>query len=115
MGVGAEGVRKGAFVRVFDTEFKKALGDAPVVGCVCMDQIAIDLTEISGNGIGCGVELLSRNAASEATLEKIARVAGVVPHAIISRISPKVHRTYIEPSFEVMTPTRACVIDVDVA
>ncbi|MBC8201721.1 MAG: alanine racemase [Planctomycetes bacterium] len=112
MGVGAEGVRKGASVRVFDAEFKRALGDAPIVGCVCMDQIAIDLTEISGNGIGCGVELISTNASSEATLEKIAQVAGVVPHAIISRISPKVHRTYIEPSLEVVTPNQSREIEV---
>jgi alanine racemase len=112
MGVGAEAERKGAFVRVFDAEFKKVLGDAPVVGCVCMDQIAVDLTEISEIGIGCGVELISRNSASEATLEKIAQVAGVVPHAIISRISPKVHRTYIEPTLEVNTSTRACEIGV---
>ena len=112
MGVGAEGDRKGTYVRVFDAECKKALGDAPVVGCVCMDQIAVDLTEIPETGIGSGVELISRNAESRATLEKIAQIAGVVPHAIISRISPTVHRSYIEPALEVSTPTRPCKIDV---
>jgi alanine racemase len=61
-----------------------------------MDQIAVDLTGIAGNEIGCGVELISANSESKATLEKIAYVAGVVPHAIISRISPKVHRTYLD-------------------
>jgi len=97
MGVGKEGEKKGAYVRVFDAKFKTALGDAPVVGSVCMDQIAVDLTDIVGIEIGCGVELISSNRESKATLENIAHVAGVVPHAIISRISPKVHRTYVEP------------------
>ncbi len=97
MGVGTEGEKKGAYVRVFDAQFKTDLGDAPVVGSVCMDQIAVDLTDIVGNEIGCGVELISVNRESKATLEHIAYVADVVPHAIISRISPKVHRTYLEP------------------
>ena len=97
MGVGAEGNKTGAHVRVFDEHFKKPLGDAPVVGSVCMDQIAVDLTDITGNAIGNGIELISANRESKATLEQVAYVARVVPHAIISRISPKVHRTYLEP------------------
>ncbi len=106
MGVGAEGEREGAFVRLFDEHFKTPLGDAPVIGSVCMDQIAIDLTDVAGNDIGCGVELISADKSSNATLEKISRAAGVVPHAIISRISPKVHRSYIEPSVEIVIPVR---------
>ena len=103
IGVGAEGDRDGAFVRVLDEKFTKVLGDAPVVGSVCMDQIAIDLTDIPHHGIGCGVELITTAPESKATLERIADVAGVVPHAIISRISPKVHRAYVEPSLEIVT------------
>jgi len=97
MGVGAEGEKIGAYVRVFDAQFGTSLGDAPVVGSVCMDQIAVDLTDIPASQIGSGVELLSTDMQSEATLQSIAEVAGVVPHAIISRISPKVHRSYLEP------------------
>jgi len=95
IGVGAEGNRRGAFVRVYDEQFTLPIGDAPVIGCVCMDQIAVDLTDFPNLGVGCGIELISADSASQATLEQIAVVAGVVPHAIISRISPKVHRTYI--------------------
>jgi alanine racemase len=106
MSVGANANQVGAYVRIFDDQFRITLGEAPVVGSVCMDQIAVDLTEIDGHQIGSGVELISQNTESKATLNNIAEVAGVVPHAIISRISPKVHRSYIEPSFEIATSTR---------
>ena len=106
MGVGEEGERRGAFVKVCDEQFKISFGDAPVIGCVCMDQIAIDLSDIPDRGVGCGIELISTDNESQATLERIAEVAGVVPHAIISRISPKVHKTYLSPSVDVVTPTQ---------
>lgn len=105
MGVGEEGDCKGAFVKVYDEQFKTSFGDAPVIGCVCMDQIAIDLSDIPDRGVGCGIELISTDTASQATLERIAEVAGVVPHAIISRISPKVHKTYLSPSVDVVAQT----------
>ena len=97
MGVGEEGRRSGAYVKVFDEQFQIPLGDAPVIGSICMDQIAIDLTEIPERGVGYGIELISTDTSSQANLEQIAKVAGVVPHAILSRISPKVHRTYLAP------------------
>jgi alanine racemase len=108
MEVGAEGERKGAYVRVLDEQCNTSLGDAPVIGSVCMDQIAIDLTDIQSSDVGCAVELISKHANSKATLERIAQVAGIVPHAIISRISPKVHRVYLEASHEVVTPELNC-------
>jgi len=98
MGVGEEGDKTGAYVRILDAQFTTPLGDAPVIGSVCMDQIAIDLTEIPELGVGCGVELISACSTSKATLEQVAKVAGVVPHAILSKISPKVHRTYLSPA-----------------
>lgn len=100
IGVGKEGTRPCAYVRVYDEQFKTPLGDAPVVGSVCMDQIAIDVTDIPQMGVGCGIELISIDPTSKASLERIAEVAGVVPHAIMSRISPKVHRTYVSPITE---------------
>jgi alanine racemase len=85
-------------VKVFDEQFQIPLRDAPVIGSVSMDQIVIDLTDIPESGVGCGIELISTDTSSQANLEQIAKVAGVVPHAILSRISPKVHRTYLAPS-----------------
>ena len=96
IGVGASGSTGGAFVKVFEEQFQTSLGDAPVVGSICMDQIAIDLTDIPESEVGCGIELITTDTSSQANLEQIAKVAGVVPHAILSRISPTVHRTYLE-------------------
>ena len=68
-----------------------------------MDQIAIDLTDFPSTGVGCGVELISADVGSRASLDQIALAAGVVPHAIISKISSKVHRTYRSPASQINT------------
>jgi len=101
MGVGATQKKHGAYVRILDDAFEHVLGDAPVVGSICMDQIAVDLTDIPTTKVGCGIELISTDPSSRATLQEVAQVAGVVPHAIISRISPKVHRTYRSTQVEI--------------
>jgi len=101
MGVGAGDGKGCAHVRIFDNQFKHPIGDAPVVGSVCMDQIAIDVTDFPATGVGSGVELISTDPSSRATLDQIALAAGVVPHAIISKISSKVHRSYRSPSVQI--------------
>ena len=103
MGVGAGDGDGCAHVRLFDNQFNNAIGDAQVVGSVCMDQIAIDVTDYPTTGVGSGVELISTDATSKATLDQIALAAGVVPHAIISKISSKVHRAYRSPAVQIDT------------
>ena len=103
MGVGAGDGKGCAFVRVLDSQFNHVIGDAPVVGSVCMDQIAVDLTDVPSTVVGCGVELISADPSSRATLGQIAFAAGVVPHAIISKISSRVHRTYRSPVTQINT------------
>jgi alanine racemase len=96
-GVGDDGNQAGAFVNILCHRMEKSIGDAPVIGAVCMDQIAVDLTDISSSKIrlGCGVELLSTRVCSKATLQNVSIAANVVPHAVISRISSsKVQRAY---------------------
>lgn len=100
MGVGSGDGEGCAYVRVFDKQFSQAIGDAPVIGSVCMDQIAIDLTDFLRAGVGDGVELISTNTESLATLNQIAIAAGVVPHAILSKISSKIHRAYRAPAVQ---------------
>jgi alanine racemase len=95
LGVGAGASGGGAFVDVF--RGVESIGDAQVIGAVCMDQIAVDLTDLPNErlSLGCSVELLSTRVGSKATLSELAIAAGVVPHAVISRISSsKVKRTY---------------------
>ena len=90
MSVGQEGDSNCAFVKVLGQQE----GDAKVIGAICMDQIAIDVTEIPFATVGTTIELISSDVSSRASLASLAKVAGVVPHAIISRISPKVKRVY---------------------
>jgi alanine racemase len=97
IGVGADAHGQGAYVHVVGGRNAESIGEAPVIGAVCMDQIAIDLTDLPKNklSIGIGVELLSTKPGSKASLSNVAIAAGVVPHAVISRISSsKVRRTY---------------------
>ena len=97
IGVGADAHGQGAHVHVVRGRNAESIGEAPVIGAVCMDQIAIDLTDLPKNklSIGIGVELLSTKPRSKASLSNVAIAAGVVPHAVISRISSsKVRRTY---------------------
>ena len=97
MDADGSGDREGAFVHLICNRHEDSIGDAPVVGSVCMDQIAVDLTDLPKEsiGIGCGVELLSSRSHSRATMRNVAIACGVVPHAVISRISTtKVCRTY---------------------
>ena len=90
MGVGQEGDSDCAHVKVLGQQE----GDAKVIGAVCMDQIAIDVTEFPFASVGTTIELISADVSSKASLASLANVAGVVPHAIISSISPKVKRIY---------------------
>ncbi len=95
MGVGANASGGGAFVQILHRG--ESIGDARVIGAVCMDQIAVDLTDLPKEklDLGCSVELLSTRTGSRASLGELAIAAEVVPHAVISRISPsKVRRTY---------------------
>lgn len=97
MGADGGGNRDSAFVHIICNRHGESIGDAPVVGTVCMDQIAVDLTELPKEsiGVGCGVELLSVRTHSRATLRNVAIACDIVPHAVISRISAtKVSRTY---------------------
>ncbi len=95
MGVGQEGDTEGAYVKVAGMQE----GDAPVIGAVCMDQIAIDITEFPNASVGTAVELISSDVSSRASIASLAKVAGVVPHAIMSRISPSVKRVYKQSLF----------------
>jgi alanine racemase len=70
-----------------------------------MDQIAIDVTDFPATGVGSGVELISTDPSSRASFDQLALAAGVVPHAIISKISSKVHRSYRSPAVMIDAPS----------
>jgi len=110
MDVGANARGNGAFVHILSEG--ESIGDAPVIGAVCMDQIAIDLTDLPSAkvSLGCSVELLSTRIGSKATLRDLAMSAGVVPHAVISRISSSnVLRAYKRKTLQINFPQKSSV------
>jgi alanine racemase len=67
---------------------------APVVGRVCMDMTMLDVTEVPGVAVGDTVTLLGRDGSEEITAHDLANQAGTICYEILSRIGPRVQRTY---------------------
>jgi alanine racemase len=63
----------------------------PTIGRVCMDMIMVDVTGISAK-VGEEVEIIGENQ----TLEKLAIKLETIPYEIMTSISNRVHRVYIE-------------------
>ena len=63
----------------------------PTIGRVCMDMIMVDVTEISAK-VGEEVEIIGENQ----TIEKLAVKLETIPYEIMTSISNRVHRVYIE-------------------
>lgn len=67
---------------------------APVVGRVCMDLVAVDVSGIPGAGEGTLVTLLGQDGAGFIGIEEMARWQETIPYEVITRISPRVPRRY---------------------
>ena len=75
----------------------RCIGMAPVVGVVCMDQLIVDLTDVVSSveeGLGCVVELLSRDVDAPNGLLAMSNATGVKPHALLSCLHPRIERQY---------------------
>ena len=79
----------------------RRLAFAPVVGAVNMDQISIDLTDISTSrwggaliDVGSTVELIGVDADAPNYLPTVARATGTIPHEMICRLSSRLPRVY---------------------
>jgi alanine racemase len=101
---------RGAVVAIFErandgSEHGGLIGYAPVVGAVNMDQISIDLTDVMARrgggpgdiGVGTIVELITPDTKAPNHLPSIARLAGTIPHEILTRMSARIRRQYIAP------------------
>ncbi len=67
---------------------------APVIGNVCMDQMMVDVTEISDAKVGDDVILVGQQGENEVTFEEIAELAGTINYEIICGIGKRVPRIY---------------------
>jgi alanine racemase len=65
---------------------------APVIGNVCMDMTMIDVTDIAGVKEGDEVEVFGKNL----TVQQVAHAAGTIAYEIMTGISQRVKRVYME-------------------
>jgi len=68
----------------------------PVVGRVCMDMTILDVTDEPSPSIGDEVALLGAQGSEAVTAEEMAGWLGTIPYEILSRIGPRVPRTYLD-------------------
>jgi len=69
---------------------------APVVGNICMDQMMVDITDISGEvKAGDEVVLIGRQGDNEITAEEIDGLMGTIQYEILCIIGKRVPRVYI--------------------
>ena len=69
---------------------------APIIGLICMDQCMIDLTNIPEAKAGDEVVLLGEGPKDTITLPEVARKANTNQNEILSIVSRRVPRVYIE-------------------
>jgi alanine racemase len=67
----------------------------PLVGRVCMDQILVNL-EHDEAGVAEEAVLLGEQGGQEITADELADLAGTIPYEILTNISARVPRVYIE-------------------
>ena len=63
---------------------------APIAGTVSMDMITIDVTDHPGVAVGDLVELWGHNV----SVNEVAQRAGTISYELLTRVSPRVPRTY---------------------
>lgn len=69
----------------------------PVVGRVCMDQFLVDVTELPEVAVGDEVVLYSNRARDPNSVESVARLLGTIPYEVVTSITARVPRIYLNP------------------
>ena len=67
---------------------------APVAGNVCMDQTLVDVTDFPGVQVGGEAVLIGCSGERELTVCAMAQAAGTIPNEILSRLGPRLERTW---------------------
>lgn len=65
---------------------------APIIGRVCMDQLAADVTDIPDIKRGDAVTLIGKDGSEEITAEEVAFSAGTITNELLSRLSDRLER-----------------------
>ena len=70
----------------------------PVAGRVCMDQTVFDITDAGDVRVGDPVTLIGRDGAASVTVEDHAAIGGTISHEIVTGITGRVSRAFIQNS-----------------
>jgi len=70
--------------------------DAPVCGCVSMDQMTVDITDIPGVKVGDEVEVISFDPAAPNSVENLARLAGTIPYEITCHLGHNIRHVLVD-------------------
>ena len=68
----------------------------PVAGRVCMDQTVFDVTDAGDVHVGDAVTLIGCDGDERITVEEHAKIAGTISHEIVTGITGRVSRAFIE-------------------
>jgi len=68
----------------------------PIIGRICMDQFMVDLTDLKGVQVGNEVVFLGAQGGAIITADEIAEKADTISYEIVTRISPRLPRIYID-------------------
>ena len=67
---------------------------APILGCICMDQMMVDVTDIPDTQVGDKVVLVGTDGAETITMEEISAAADTFNYEFVCGISRRVPRYY---------------------
>lgn len=67
----------------------------PIIGRVCMDVTVVALEPTDEVSIGDEVTLIGKQGQAEITIDEVAERAGTISYEILTQISPRVKRTFI--------------------
>ena len=68
----------------------------PIVGRICMDQLMIDVTDLTDIAVGDTVTLIGRDGGEEISAEEVAAKCGTITNELLSRMGERPRRVYLE-------------------
>ena len=69
---------------------------APIIGRICMDQLMVDVTDIPDVQKDSVATLIGKDGKEERRAEEVAANAGTITNELLSRLSTRIHRIYVD-------------------